>query len=63
MSTRPGFGMREFRYDTLSGMTMLNGKPYFMRGSNVTLYRFFEDEACNDLPWNSDWVRKLHQKL
>jgi len=22
----------------------LNGKPYFMRGSNITLYRFFEDE-------------------
>jgi len=57
------FGMREFRYDTLSGMTMLNGKPYFMRGSNVTLYRFFEDEACKDLPWNQDWVRKLHKSF
>ena len=57
------FGMREFRYDTLSGMTILNGKPYFMRGTNVTLYRFFEDSACKDLPWNSDWVRKLHQSF
>ena len=26
------------------GRAMLNGKPYFMRGSNITLYRFFEDE-------------------
>jgi beta-galactosidase len=57
------FGMREFRYDTLSKVTMLNGKPYFMRGSNVTLYRFFEDEACKDLPWNPDWVRNLHRSF
>ena len=57
------FGMREFRYDTLTGKTLLNGKPYFMRGSNVTLYRFFEDETCKDLPWNNDWVRKLHQSF
>lgn len=57
------FGMREFKYDTLSGMTMLNGKPYFMRGSNITLYRFFEDEVCKDLPWNEEWVRKLHRSF
>jgi hypothetical protein len=57
------FGMREFRYDTLSKMTLLNGKPYFMRGSNITLYRFFEDEACKDLPWNPEWVRRLHRSL
>jgi len=60
---RTTFGMREFRPDTVTGMTMLNGKPYFMRGSNVTLYRFFEDESCRDLPWNSDWVRKLHRSF
>jgi hypothetical protein len=57
------FGMREFRLDTLTGMTMLNGKPYFMRGSNITLYRFFEDEACRDLPWDADWIRKLHRSF
>jgi beta-galactosidase len=57
------FGMREFRYDTISGKTMLNGKQYFLRGTNITLYRFFEDSACKDLPWNNDWVRKLHQSF
>lgn len=57
------FGMREFRYDSVAGVTMLNGKPYFMRGSNVTLYRFFEDEACKDLPWDPVWVRKLHSSF
>ena len=42
---------------------MLNGKPYFMRGSNVTLYRFFEDAARGDLPWREDWVRTLHRRF
>ncbi len=60
-STR--FGMREFRLDTITGMTMLNGKPYFMRGSNITLYRFFEDDSCSGLPWSSRWIRKLHQSF
>ena len=57
------FGMREFRFDPAKGRAMLNGKPYFMRGSNITLYRFFEDDACGDLPWRQDWVRLLHQRV
>ena len=44
------FGMREFKFDPTTGRAMLNGKPYFMRGSNITLYRFFEDGDCGDLP-------------
>ena len=55
------FGMREFYMDTVTGQARLNGKPYFMRGSNVTLLRFFEDEACGSLPWNAAWVRNLHK--
>jgi hypothetical protein len=57
------FGMREFSYDTISGRPVLNGKPYFLRGTNITLYRFFEDENCKDLPWNADWVRNLHKSF
>jgi len=60
-STR--FGMRAFRLDPATGRAMLNGKPYFLRGSNITLYRFFEDRECADLPWNEKWVRKLHQRM
>ena len=37
------FGMREFRFDTPTKRAYLNGKLYFLRGSNVTLHRFFED--------------------
>ena len=57
------FGMREFRFDPATGRAMLNGKTYFMRGSNFTLYRFFEDNECKDLPWRRDWVRLLHQRV
>jgi|WetSurMetagenome_2_1015567.scaffolds.fasta_scaffold02003_6 beta-galactosidase len=57
------FGMRELRFDSLSHHAILNGKPYFLRGTNITLYRFFEDPACGDLPWNYDWVRTMHQKF
>ncbi|MDP3069970.1 MAG: discoidin domain-containing protein [Opitutaceae bacterium] len=57
------FGMREFRFDPATRHAVLNGKPYFMRGSNITLYRFFEDSACKDLPWRADWVRRLHERV
>ncbi len=57
------FGMRGFRLDPGTGHAVLNGKPYFMRGSNITLYRFFEDSDCQDLPWRRDWVRRLHQRI
>jgi hypothetical protein len=53
------FGMREFRFDTATRRAHLNGKPYFMRGSNITLHRFFEDPSCGRLPWDRAWVRKL----
>ncbi|MGH7972600.1 MAG: hypothetical protein ACREIC_28135, partial [Limisphaerales bacterium] len=53
------FGMREFHSDSRSQRFYLNGKPYYLRGSNITLHRFFEDPDCGDLPWNEAWVRKL----
>ena len=55
------FGMRSFSLDPKTGRAVLNGRPYFMRGSNITLYRFFEDADCGSLPWNEDWVRRLHK--
>jgi hypothetical protein len=55
------FGMRTFRLDPASGRAILNGKPYFLRGSNVTLYRFFEDAQRGDKPWREEWVRRLHK--
>jgi hypothetical protein len=57
------FGMRSFRLDPATGHAVLNGKPYFMRGSNITLYRFFEDDARKGLPWDEKWVRTLHERV
>jgi hypothetical protein len=58
-TTETRFGMREFRFDTATKRAYLNGKLYFLRGSNITLHRFFEDPECKDRPWNREWVRKL----
>ena len=53
------FGMREIRFDTSTKRAYLNGRVYFLRGSNVTLHRFFEDPKSGTLPWDEAWVRKL----
>jgi len=57
------FGMRSFQFDPTTKRAVLNGKPYFMRGSNITLYRFFEDTECGTLPWDTNWVRLLHRRI
>lgn len=57
------FGMREFRFDGATGRAVLNGQPYYLRGSNITLHRFFEDPCCGDLPWNEAWARRLLGEL
>jgi hypothetical protein len=57
------FGMRTFQFDVATGNAVLNGRPYFMRGTNVTLYRFFEDPLRGDKPWREDWVRRLHKSF
>ncbi len=53
------FGMREFRTDTATKRAYLNGKPIFLRGSNITLHRFFEDPALGPYAWDDAWIRKL----
>ena len=58
LSTR--FGMRTFSLDPKTKRAMLNGRPYYLRGTNVCVFRFFEDPARGDLPWREEWVRRLH---
>ena len=57
VSTR--FGMREFRFDTPTRRAYLNGEMIYLRGSNITLHRFFEDPDCGTHPWDERWVRRL----
>lgn len=57
------FGMRSFGFNVETGRAELNGKTYFMRGTNVCIFRFFEDPDRADLPWDTVWVRQLHRKF
>jgi len=51
------FGMRDF---TAKGKFFyLNGEKIILRGTNVTLQRFFEDPDCGNLVWDREWVKKL----
>lgn len=38
----------------------LNGEKTYLRGSNFSLGRFFEDPNAGTLAWNEAWVRKLY---
>lgn len=62
-STCTRFGMREFRFDPESGKAYLNGKVCYLRGSSITLHRFFEDPASGSLPWDDAWVRRLLDEI
>lgn len=53
------FGMREFHFDPVAKVAVLNGKVCYLRGSSITLHRFFGDAQCGGLPWDEAWVRKL----
>lgn len=51
------FGMRDF--ERKGKFFYLNGEKTILRGTNVTLQRFFEDPECSDLVWDKEWVRKF----
>ncbi len=51
------FGMRDF--SRKGKFFTLNGDKYYLRGSNITLQRFFEDPDCQALAWDREWVKKL----
>ncbi len=55
------FGMRDFRF--VDKIPTLNGKIYYLRGTNVVMFRFFEDEKRKALPWNEEWIRKVLLKF
>lgn len=57
------FGMRTFSTSNDSGIVYLNGKEYYIRGTNVCIFRFFEDSERGDLPWDHKWVAKLHNRF
>ncbi len=62
-AVRVRFGLRSFRFDPVTKRALLNERPYFLRGSNITIDRFYEDDERAALPWDAAWVRKLHQQI
>ena len=58
-SKQTRFGMREFHFDTITQRAYLNGRPFFLRGSNIALHRFFEDPQSGALPWDAAWTQRL----
>jgi len=62
-NTKTRFGMRTFETSQDSGVFLLNGKPYYLRGTNVCIFRFFEDPDRKGLPWDSKWTTKLHDRF
>ena len=57
------FGMRKFSTIADSSVVFLNDKPYYLRGTNVCIFRFFEDPDRKGLPWDSQWSAKLHERF
>jgi len=57
------FGMRSFTFDAETGRALLNGEPYYLRGSNVCFFRFTEDPNRGGKGWDEAWVRRLHRQF
>ena len=60
---RVRFGMRSFRFDAERKVALLNEKPRYLRGTNVCIYRFFEDPDRGVLPWDAQWPVTLHERF
>lgn len=54
------FGMREFEWRSGDEAGFyLNGKRYYLRGTNIAFHRFLEDQDRGRLAWDRDWIEKL----
>ncbi|MCD4710142.1 MAG: glycoside hydrolase family 2 [Bacteroidales bacterium] len=51
------FGLRDF--ERRGKYFYLNGEKILLRGTNITLQRFFEDPDCGNLAWDREWVKQL----
>lgn len=53
------FGMRHFAFDPVTKKGKLNNKTYYLRGTNICIFRFFEDAARGNKPWDKEWARTV----
>lgn len=57
------FGMRTFDFDPETGYARLNGKIFYLMGTNVAIERYYDDPLCGNTPWEEDWIRKLYSEF
>ncbi len=57
------FGMRSFSFDPEKKIALLNGKPYYLRGTNICIFRFFDDPDRGALPWDDEWIATVHERF
>lgn len=57
------FGMRTFDFDPETGYARLNGKIFYLMGTNVAIERYYDDPLCCNTPWDEDWIRKLYSEF
>ncbi|NJK98429.1 MAG: hypothetical protein HC905_29065 [Bacteroidales bacterium] len=53
------FGMRKLRFDIATRRAFLNDTVYFLRGTNLPLFRVMEDSLCGSNPWREEWINRL----
>lgn len=57
------FGMREFHFDPKTKIPILNGHPYYLRGTSVPIYRFAEDPLRGNKLWDEEWIRSVFRRF
>ena len=62
-SYKTNFGMRNFRFNPKIMRAELNNELYYLRGTNICIFRFEEDSTRNNLIWKEEWVRGLFAKM
>jgi hypothetical protein len=63
-SYKTRFGLRSFTVDSsYTNKALLNNNRCFIRGTNFSIHRFFEDSLSNQHSWDREWVRKLFRSF
>jgi beta-galactosidase/beta-glucuronidase len=63
-SYKTRFGMRTFKVDSAyTNKALLNDKRCYIRGTNFSIHRFFEDSLSQEYSWDRKWVRQLFKRF
>lgn len=57
------FGMRTFDVNPHTRRFRLNGRDTMLLGTNIDLFRFYDDPQCGTKPWDREWMRAFFAQL